>query len=135
MIEKVLHPVNLMREYRQMVDNKGATRVDGMQVEELYGYLQIHRKRIKESIRTGRYLPQAIRGVEIPKSNGKKRLLGVPTAIDRLLQQATGQILCNCYDMDFEDNSYGFRPNRTVLNRQFCAHWITLTVVIPKLLR
>jgi group II intron reverse transcriptase/maturase len=102
-----------MRAYRQVVRNKGAAGVDGMQVEALYGYLQIHREEIKASIREGSYLPQAIRGVEIPKNNGKTRLLGVPTVVDRLLQQAVGQILCNYYDMDFEDSSYGFRPNRS----------------------
>ena len=84
-----------------------------MKVEELYDYLQKHRERIKSSIRGGSYLPQAIRGVTIPKSNGKTRLLGVPTVVDRMFQQALGQILCNHYDMDFEDNSYGFRPNRS----------------------
>ena len=113
MIEEVLHPANLMRAYRQVVRNKGVSGVDGMEVEELYDYLQRHRERLKASIRTGSYLPEAILGVEIPKSNGKKRLLGVPTVVDRWLQQAVGQILCNYYDKEFEDNSYGFRPNRS----------------------
>ena len=113
MIEEVLHPANLMKAYKQVVQNKGAAGVDGMQVKELYDYWQIHRERIKESIRSCSYLPQPIRGVEIPKSNGKKRLLGVPTVVDRMLQQAVGQVLCNHYDMDFEDNSYGFRPGRS----------------------
>ena len=63
-----------------------------MKVEELYPYLQIHRERIKTSIREGSYLPQPILGVEIPKNNGKKRLLGVPTVVDRMLQQAVGQV-------------------------------------------
>jgi group II intron reverse transcriptase/maturase len=112
MIEEVLHPANLMRAYRQVVRNKGAAGVDGMKVEELYGYLQTRREEMKASVRGGSYLPQPIRGVEIPKSNGKKRLLGVPTVIDRMLQQAVGQILCNHYDMNFDDNSYGFRPGR-----------------------
>jgi group II intron reverse transcriptase/maturase len=113
MIEEVLHPANLMRAYRQVLHNKGAPGVDGMGVEELYDYLQNHREMLKFAIRTGSYLPQAILGVEIPKSNGKKRLLGVPTVVDRLFQQAVGQILCNYYDMEFEDDSYGFRPNRS----------------------
>jgi len=101
-----------MRAYYQVVRNKGAAGVDGMKVEELYDYLQTHRERIKASVREGSYLPQPILGVEIPKSNGKKRLLGVPTVVDRMLQQAVGQILCNCYDFDFAENSYGFRPGR-----------------------
>jgi group II intron reverse transcriptase/maturase len=112
MIEEVLHPANLMRAYRQVVRNKGAAGVDGMKVEELYAYLSNHRERLKESIRTDSYLPHPILGIEIPKSNGKKRLLGVPTVVDCMLQQAVGQILSNHYDKDFEDNSYGFRPNR-----------------------
>jgi group II intron reverse transcriptase/maturase len=94
------------------VRNKGIAGVDGMKVEELYGYLQAHRERIKESLLDSSYLPQAILGVEIPKSNGKNRLPGVPTVIDRMLQQAAGQILCNYYDQSFEDESFGFRPNR-----------------------
>jgi len=113
MIEAVLHPANLMRALRQVEGNKGAAGVDGMKVEELHAHLQIHREGIKVSIREGSYLPQPILGVEIPKRNGKKRLLGIPTVVDRLLQQAVGQVLCNRYDMDFEDNSYGFRPGRS----------------------
>ena len=112
MIESVLHPANLMRALRQVERNKGSSGVDGMKVEELHPYLQIHRQRIKTSIRESSYLPQPILGVEIPKSNGKKRLLGVPTVLDRMLQQAVGQVLCNHYDIGFEDNSYGFRPGR-----------------------
>jgi group II intron reverse transcriptase/maturase len=112
MIEEVLHPASLMRAYRQAVRNKGAAGVDRMKAGELYPYWQAHRERIKTSIREGGYLPQPILGVEIPKSNGKTRLLGVPTVVDRMLQQAAGQILCNYYDMDFADSSYGFRPGR-----------------------
>ena len=113
MFEEVLHPVNLMRAYHQAVRNKGAAGVDRIKVDEFRAYMQTHRERIKASIREGSYLPQPILGVEIPKSNGKKRLSGVPTVVDRMLQQAVGQILCNYYDMDFEDNSYGFRPRRS----------------------
>ena len=113
MIESVLHPSNLMRALRQVERNKGSAGVDGMKAEELYAYLQNHREWIKTSIRDGSYLPQPILGVEIPKGNGKKRLLGVPTVLDRMLQQAVGQVLCNHYDIGFEDNSYGFRPGRS----------------------
>jgi len=122
MIEEILHPSNLMRAYRQTVRNKGSAGVDGMTVDDLYDYLQVHRECLKESIRSGVYLPQPILGVEIPKSNGTKRLLGIPTVIDRMLQQATGQILCNHYDMDFEDNSYGFRPKRNALQAVLRSH-------------
>jgi hypothetical protein len=74
MIEEVLHPANLMRACHQVVRNKGAAGVDGMQVKELLSYFRVHRERIKTSIREDRYLPQPMLGVEILKSNGKKRL-------------------------------------------------------------
>jgi len=101
-----------MRAYRQVVSNKGSAGVDGMPVSELYHYLTTNRERIESKLRKGKYLPQAILGVEIPKSNGKTRLLGIPTVIDRLLQQAVGQVIAIKFEMEFEDYSYGFRPNR-----------------------
>ena len=101
-----------MRAYRQVVSNKGSAGVDGIPVKELYAYLNKNREQIETDIRQGKYLPQPIRGIEIPKSNGKKRLLGIPTVIERLLQQAVGQVLAIKFEMEFEDYSYGFRPNR-----------------------
>lgn len=115
MIEEVLNPTNLMRAYHQVKSNKGSAGIDGMKVEELHSHLQSNREVIKASVRQCNYLPQPILGVEIPKSNGKKRLLGIPCVTDRWLQQAVGQILCNHYDLDFEDSSYGFRPNRSAV--------------------
>lgn len=112
LIEQVINPHNMMRAYYQVKRNKGSAGVDGMTLNELYDYLTKHRESMEQSLLDGRYLPQAILGVEIPKSNGKVRLLGVPTVIDRMLQQAVGQLLANVFDMDFEDYSYGFRPNR-----------------------
>lgn len=112
MIEKVLNRRNMMRAYRQVVTNKGSAGVDGMPVGELYAYLTENREQLESVIRAGKYFPQPIRGVEIPKSNGKTRLLGVPTVIDRMLQQAVGQVLAVKFEMDFEDYSFGFRPNR-----------------------
>lgn len=79
-----------MQAYRQVVSNKGSAGVDGMSVKELYVHLTKNREQIESDIRKGKYLPQAILGVEIPKSNGKVRLPGVPTVTDRLLQQAVG---------------------------------------------
>ena len=105
MIEQVLNRRNVMRAYRQVVSNKGSAGVDGMPVRELYEYLTINRERIESGLREGKYLPQAILGVEIPKSNGKTRLLGIPTVIDRLLQQAVGQVIAIRFDMKFEDYS------------------------------
>lgn len=112
MIEQVLNRRNIMQAYRQVVSNKGSAGVDGMTVKELYAHLTNNREQLESDIRAGKYLPQAIRGVEIPKSNGKVRLLGVPTVTDRLLQQAVGQVLAIKFEMVFEDYSYGFRPNR-----------------------
>jgi RNA-directed DNA polymerase len=112
MIEQVLNRRNVMRAYRQVVSNKGSAGVDGMSVKELYKYLSENRERIESELRQGKYLPQAILGVEIPKSNGKTRLLGIPTVADRLLQQAVGQVIAIMFEMEFEDSSYGFRPNR-----------------------
>ena len=102
----------MMRAYQQVVSNKGSAGVDGMGVKELYAHLTKSREQIESSIRGGKYQPQAILGVEIPKSNGKTRLLGVPTVTDRMLQQAVGQILAAKFEMEFEDYSYGFRPNK-----------------------
>jgi group II intron reverse transcriptase/maturase len=112
MIEDVLNRRNIMRAYRQVVSNKGSAGVDGMPVKDLYAYLTKNRDQIELDIRQGKYLPQPVRGTEIKKSNGKNRLLGIPTVIDRLLQQAVGQILAIKFEMEFEDYSYGFRPNR-----------------------
>ena len=112
MIEQVLNRRNVMRAYRQVVSNKGSAGVDGMSVKELYKYLSENRNCIETKLRNGTYLPQPILGVEIPKSNGKTRLLGIPTVADRLLQQAVGQVIAIRFEMEFEDNSYGFRPNR-----------------------
>lgn len=112
MIEDVVNPNNVMRAYRQVKQNKGSAGVDGMGVKDLYAYLTKHRERMKQELRTGIYLPQAILGVEIPKSNGKTRLLGIPTVTDRLWQQAVGQVIAIKFEMEFEDYSYGFRPNR-----------------------
>ena len=112
MIEQVLNRRNIMRAYRQVMSNQGSAGVDGMPVKELYAYLSKNREEIESDIRNGKYIPQPIRGVEIKKSNGKTRLLGIPTVIDRLLQQAVGQVLAIKFEMEFEDYSYGFRPNR-----------------------
>jgi len=112
MIEQVLNRRNVMRAHRQVVANKGSAGVDGLTIRELYVYLTKNRGRIETELRQGKYMPQAILGVEIPKSNGKTRLLGIPTVVDRLLQQAVGQAIAVKFEMEFEDYSYGFRPNR-----------------------
>jgi RNA-directed DNA polymerase len=112
MIEEVLNRRNVKHAYRQVVSNKGSAGVDGMSVKELYNYWLNNRERIESELREGKYLPQPILGVEILKSNGKTRLLGIPTVTDRLLQQAVAQVIAIKFEMEFEDYSYGFRPNR-----------------------
>ena len=102
----------MQRAYRQVMSNDGSAGVDGMPAKELYKYLTENRERIETEIRQGTYLPQAILGVEILKDNGKTRLLGVPTIVDRMLQQAVAQVIAIKFEMEFEDYSYGFRPNR-----------------------
>ena len=112
LIEQVINRNNMMRALQQVRQNKGSAGVDRMPVSELYDHLTKNRESIEQSLLNGTYLPQPILGVEIPKSNGKVRLLGVPTVVERMLQQAVGQVLANRFEMDFEDYSYGFRPNK-----------------------
>lgn len=114
MIEQVLKRKNLLKAHRQVVRNKGASGVDGMSVQELTSNIEVNRDRILTDILNHRYVPQAIRGVEIPKSNGKLRLLGVPTVTDRWLQQSVSQVLMSKYELDFEEHSYGFRPEKNI---------------------
>ena len=115
LIEQVINRNNMMRALQQVRQNKGSAGVDRMPVSELYDHLTKNRESIEQSLLNGTYLPQPILGVEIPKSNGKRRLLGVPTVVDRMLQQAVGQVLANRFEMEFEDYSYGFRPNKNAL--------------------
>jgi RNA-directed DNA polymerase len=112
MIEQVLNRRNVMQAYSRVRSNRGSAGVDGMSVNELYEYLKDNRDRIESEIRQEKYLPQPIRGKPISKGNGKTRLLGIPTVLDRLLQQAVGQVIAIKFEMEFEDYSYGFRPNR-----------------------
>ena len=112
MIEKVLNRKNMRLACQQVMSNKGSAGVDGMSVKELYQHLERNRDRIATAVRNGKYLPQPILGVEIPKSNGKKRLLGIPTVTDRLLQQAVSQVIMPKFELEFKAHSYGFRPNR-----------------------
>lgn len=114
MIEKVLNRKNLYKAFRQVVRNKGSAGVDDMKVTDLLSYLESNMDNIATSILNHTYVPKPIKGVEIPKSNGKMRLLGVPTVVDRWLQQAVSQILMTRYELTFEDHSYGFRPEKNI---------------------
>jgi retron-type reverse transcriptase len=114
MIEKVLHPKNLHKAYRQVVANKGAAGIDQMGVDELARSWDKTRDTTVRSILRQEYRPSPIRGVEIPKANGKTRILGVPTVTDRWLQQAVSQQLGSKFELDFEEESFGFRPQKSV---------------------
>lgn len=112
LLEMILSPTNLNRAYRQVKSNHGSGGIDGFCVEDLLPYLHNHKDELLQSIINGRYKPNAVRRVEIPKSGGKTRLLGIPTVVDRLIQQAIAQILSPIYEVQFSDYSYGFRPHR-----------------------
>jgi RNA-directed DNA polymerase len=119
MIEKVLKGKNIKQAIRQTVSNKGTSGVDKMPVTELKEYFETHQNKLFTNIINHKYKPNAIRGVEIPKPNGKTRLLGVPTVIDRTLQQAVSQAIMPLFELDFHENSYGFRPQK---NAQQAIH-------------
>ncbi len=141
MIRSILNGHNLRRASRQVLSNKGSAGIDGIPVQELSGYLDIpreallfaiegtsekdettrkeqlaefekKREQIVQAILTGSYQPQAILGVEIPKDNGKMRLLGIPSVTDRMLQQAVHQVIYPLFEIEFKPGSYGFRPKR-----------------------
>ena len=112
LMEQILSKENLNAAYLQVVRNKGAAGVDGMTVEELGAYLSENGESIREQLRTRKYKPQPVRRVEIPKPDGGVRNLGVPTVVDRFVQQAVAQVLTPIFEEQFHDHSYGFRPNR-----------------------
>src|ERR1700744_3065746 len=112
MLEQILDRRNVERALEQVIGNKGAAGVDGMQTEELRGYLNDNWQSLRAGILEGNYQPNAVRKLEIPKQNGGKRMLGIPTVLDRLIQQAISQWLTPKYDEQFSTNSYGFRPNK-----------------------
>lgn len=112
LLEKILHRDNLNVAYKRVKQKGGAAGVDGMTVEEMLPYLREHKEELLESIRSGQYKPQPVRRVEIPKPDGGKRMLGVPTVIDRMIQQAIVQVLQPIFEPSFSDSSFGFRPKR-----------------------
>lgn len=113
LIEWILQDKNINKAIKSVKKNKGAYGIDKMSVEELDGYFAKYREEIKSQIRDGKYKPIPVRRVYIPKSNGKKRPLGIPTVVDRVVQQATAQVLSFGYDKYFSEHSYGFRPGRS----------------------
>jgi RNA-directed DNA polymerase len=113
LLEQVVARENMKRAYAQVVRNKGAAGIDEMTVEELRPHLHVHWERIKADLLNGTYRVEAVRAVEIPKPNGGTRLLGIPTVLDRLIQQALHQVLSVIYEPHFSKQSYGFRPGRS----------------------
>lgn len=113
LIEVILQDENLEEAMKRVKSNKGVAGVDQMTVDEMDEYFRIHRETIKKQIMEKKYRPQPVRRVYIPKSNGKKRPLGIPTVVDRVIQQAIAQVLSKIYDNTFSDNSFGFRPHRS----------------------
>lgn len=113
LLEQVVARDNMFKAYNKVCANKGAPGIDKRSVGELKAYLQQHWQRIKDEILAGNYQPQAVLRVEIPKADGGVRPLGIPTVIDRLIQQALHQILSPIYELEFSQNSYGFRPHKS----------------------
>lgn len=115
LLEKIIDRENLNNAFKRVKSNKGAHGVDKMGIDELLRYLRENGSQLKQSILDGTYRPQPVRRVEIPKEDGKKRKLGIPTVVDRVVQQSIAQVLTPLFEKQFSDNSFGFRPRR-------CAH-------------
>lgn len=114
LMEEVLHRDNVHKAYLRVVQNGGAPGVDGMTVEDLMAYCREHWTRIRKELLDRTYIPQPVRKVEIPKPGGKgTRMLGIPTVLDRMIQQALLQVLQPIFDPTFSDSSFGFRPGRS----------------------
>lgn len=112
LIDEILMPANLTEASKEVIRNKGAGGVDGMSTKDLKKYLDENRHDLETSLRNGHFYPLPIRGKEIPKGNGKTRLLGIPTVVDRMLQQAVLRVVMPRYEYEFSSYSYGFRPRR-----------------------
>ena len=113
LMEEVLRRENLIRAHARVVQNRGAAGVDGVTVDELLAYCREHWARIREELLNATYQPQPVRRVDIPKPSGGRRTLGIPTVLDRLIQQAVLQVLQPIFDPTFSDASFGFRPRRS----------------------
>lgn len=113
LLEQILDRDNLNRAYKKVKANKGAPGIDGMTIEEAGPWLRENREELLELIRSGKYKPQPVRRKEIPKPDGGTRKLGIPTVVDRIIQQAIAQVLIPIYEPLFSDGSYGYRPKRS----------------------
>jgi group II intron reverse transcriptase/maturase len=113
LLEQILSPTNLNKAYKRVKNNDGSGGIDKMEVESLRDYLVVNKEGLIQSILDGTYHPKPVRRVEIPKDKGKKRKLGIPTVVDRVVQQAITQVLSPIYEQQFSTHSYGFRPKRS----------------------
>ena len=132
LMQRVVERSNMSQAYRRVLRNKGSAGVDGMTVQDLGGWLRQHWPSVRAALLAGTYMPRAVRRVDIPKPQGGVRTLGVPTVVDRLIQQAIHQVLQPIFEPTFSASSFGFRPGRGALDavRQAQAyvqdgrHWV-----------
>lgn len=115
LMEQVVGSENMRRAWRQVKANKGAPGIDGMRIEDFPAYAREHWSTIRDRLIDGTYRPQPVRRVSVPKPGGGERMLGIPTVVDRLIQQAIAQVMTPIFDPQFSESSFGFRPKR-------CAH-------------
>ncbi len=113
LLKRIIHKDNMNEAFKKVKKNKGSHGIDGLTIDELQSYLEENGRRLQQSLLDGTYEPLPVRRVEIPKDNGKKRLLGIPTVVDRVVQQAIAQVLSPIFEKTFSDNSFGFRPGRS----------------------
>jgi RNA-directed DNA polymerase len=113
LMNRVIDPLNMEKAYKRVRENGGSSGIDGMKVEELGAWLGSHYEQLRSQLLNGAYQPSAVRGVRIRKAQGGYRQLGIPTVIDRLIQQALHQVMSPQYERSFSESSHGFRPNRS----------------------
>jgi len=135
LLEAILYKDNFNRAYKRVKANKGAPGIDGMTIEEALPYLKEHQQEITDRIYRGKYTPSPVRRVEIPKADGGVRKLGIPTVVDRTLQQAITQQLVPIYEPLFAEGSYGYRPNRSAKDailkvKEYAEQGYTFAVVL-----
>ena len=124
LLAQIVSPSNMNRAYKQVTSNGGSGGIDGMETKDLLPYLLRHKDELVQSLMDGKYRPNPVRRVEIPKDNGKKRPLGIPTVVDRLVQQIIAQVLQPLYEPQFSNSSFGFRPHRGAHQALRCAQAI-----------
>lgn len=130
LMDAVLSPANLKQAWRRVKSNHGAPGIDGLRIDDFPAYARDHWPTIRQTLSEGRYQPQPVRRVTIPKPGGGERALGIPTVVDRVIQQAIAQIMTPIFDPGFSESSYGFRPGRSAhgalkqINADLKAGWV-----------